>query len=167
LRNVASLALVAGCLLAWLTITPSPAQAGKASMDARERAVVRAINRQRGHHGLRGVRRNAGLARAANYHSWEMLAGDYFAHESRDGGPFDQRVRRFAQHRALGETLAMVSGGCQGRLASRVVGMWMNSPGHRAILLSSGFRLVGIGARAGWLGGSRSCVVTADFASRR
>ena len=45
--------------------------------------------------------------------------------------------------------------------------MWMNSPGHRAILLSSSFRRVGIGKRTGDLGGDRACVVTADFGSRK
>lgn len=167
LRNVALLTLAVSCLLAFSTVRPSAAHAGQASMNARERAVVRSINNQRAHHGLRGLRGNAGLARAADFHSWEMLAGNYFAHESRDGGSFDQRVRRFAPHRALGETLAMVSGGCRGRLAARVVSMWMNSPGHRAILLSGSFRLVGIGARAGSLGSGRACVVTADLGSRR
>lgn len=167
MRNVASLALVAACLVAWLTITPSPAQAGKASMNARERAVVRSINRQRAHHGLRQVLASAALARAADFHSWEMLNANYFAHESPDGGAFDQRVRRFTRRRALGETLAMLGGGCRRGMATRVVRMWMHSDGHRAILLSSGFRLVGIGARAGRLGSSYACVVTADFASRR
>ena len=136
-------------------------------MTARERAVVRSINRQRAHHGLGHVRGSAPLARAADYHSWEMLDANYFAHESRDGGQFDARVRRFTRRRALGETLAMVGGGCRRGMAKRVVRMWMNSPGHRAILLSSAFRQVGIGARAGSLGSGRACVVTADFASRR
>jgi uncharacterized protein YkwD len=167
LRNVASVALVAVCLVAWLTITPTPAHASKASMNARERAVVRSINRQRAHHGLGHVRGSAALARAADYHSWEMLDANYFAHESRDGAPFDARVRRYTRRRALGETLAMLGGGCRHGMATRVVRMWMNSPGHRAILLSPAFRRVGIGARAGSLGSGRACVVTADFASRR
>jgi uncharacterized protein YkwD len=167
MRNVALLTVAVGCLLVCLTIRPSTAHAGKASMDARERAVVRSINRQRAHYGLRHIRGNAGLARAASFHSWEMLAGNYFDHNSRDGGSFDQRVRRFAPRRAVGETIAMVGGGCRRGMAGHVVSMWMNSPGHRAILLSSGFRLVGIGARGGSLSGGHACVVTADFASRR
>jgi uncharacterized protein YkwD len=166
MRNVALLTLAVGCLLVCSTVRPSTAHAGKASLDARERALVRSINRQRAHYGLRGVRGNAGLARAADYHSWEMLAGDFFAHDSRDGGAFDARIRRFARRRAVGETIAMLGGRCGRGLAGRVVSMWMNSPGHRAILLSSGFRQVGIGARAGRLGGSAACMVTADFASR-
>jgi uncharacterized protein YkwD len=45
--------------------------------------------------------------------------------------------------------------------------MWLNSPGHRAVLLSGKYRRVGIGRRVGRLGSSRACLVTADFASRR
>jgi uncharacterized protein YkwD len=45
--------------------------------------------------------------------------------------------------------------------------MWMNSPGHRAILLSATFRRIGLAKRTGNLGGTRACVVTADFGSRR
>jgi hypothetical protein len=128
MRAAASLTLAVSCLLAAPTVSPLTATAGaKPKVDAEERAIVRAINRQRAKHGIAKVRSSARLARAADYHSWEMLGADYFAHESRDGGPFDQRVRRFARHRALGETLAML-GGCGKRSARRVVRMWMDSP---------------------------------------
>jgi uncharacterized protein YkwD len=167
MRTVASLTLAFGCLLAALFATPvTGTAAAKPSFDGKERAIVRAINRQRSQHGLSKLRASRRLARAADYHSWEMLDANYFAHESRDGGPFASRVRRFADHNALGETLAML-GGCGGRAAGKVVRMWMNSPGHRAILLSSSFRKVGVGKRNGDLGGNRACVVTADFGSRK
>jgi uncharacterized protein YkwD len=167
MRAAASPTLAVSCLLAAPAVSPPTATAGaKPKVDAEERAIVRAINGQRATQGIAKVRSSARLGRAADYHSWEMLDADHFAHESRDGGPFDQRVRRFAGHRALGETLAML-GGCGKRSARRVVRMWMNSPGHRAILLSPTFRRVGLGKRTGRLGGSRACVVTADFASRK
>lgn len=167
MRTVALMTLVASCLLAPLFASPLIAGAdAKPSLDGRERAIVRAINRQRSKHGLSKLRSSRRLARAADYHSWEMLDADYFAHESRDGGPFDARVRRFAKHKTLGETLAML-GGCGGKAAGRTVRMWMNSPGHRAILLSSSYRKVGIGKRAGDLRGSRACLITADFGSRK
>lgn len=167
MRTVASLTLAFSCLVAALYATPvTGTAAAKPSLDGKERAIVRAINRQRSRHGLAKLRASGRLARAADYHSWEMLDANYFAHESRDGGPFDQRVRRFADHRALGETLAML-GGCGRKAARKVVSMWMNSSGHRAILLSSSFRRVGIGKRKGDLGGSRACVVTADFGSKK
>jgi uncharacterized protein YkwD len=167
MRAVASLALAAGCLFATLFVTPlSGVAAAKPRVDAKERAMVRAINRQRSRHGLATVRPSARLARAADYHSRDMLAADFFAHDSRDGTPFDRRVRRYANHRAVGETLAML-GGCGKGAARRVVRMWMKSPGHRAILLSSSYRRVGVAKRTGSLDGSRACVITADFASKK
>lgn len=167
MRTVASLTLALCCVLAAFIATPiTGIAAGQPSLDGRERAIVRAINRERSRHGVAAVRSSARLARAADYHSWEMLAANYFAHESRDGGAFDRRVRRFADHRAVGETLAML-GGCGARTAGKTVRMWMSSPGHRAVLLSSRYRRVGIGKRTGSLGGSRACVVTADFGSKK
>ena len=167
MRTVASLTLAASCLLAALFATPVVSTAAaKPRVDNAERAIVRAINRQRAKHGLSQLRSSRRLARAADFHSWEMLDADYFAHESRDGGPFSERVRRYVSPRAIGETLAMLSG-CGPKAAKRVVRMWMNSPPHRAIVLDSGFRRIGIARRWGTLGGSRMAVVTADFASRR
>ena len=96
-----------------------------------------------------------------------MLDANYFAHTSRDGGPFDERVRRYVNKNALGETLAMLGGGCGRGSARRVVRMWMDSPPHRAILLSGNYRRVGIGKRVGSLGSSKACMVTADFSSRK
>jgi uncharacterized protein YkwD len=165
MRAAATLLLAAGLVLAALSVSPAVASA-KPRVDARERAIIRAINRRRAEHDLPKVRSTRPLSRAADYHSWEMLDADYFAHESRDGGPFYERVRRFADHRALGETLAMVDR-CGSGSPRRIVRMWMDSPGHRAILLDGTYRRIGVGKRTGRLGDDRVCVVTADFASRR
>jgi uncharacterized protein YkwD len=120
--------------------------------------VIRAINRARASHGLRRLLAGRRLARAADAHTRNMLRANFFSH-----GAFTQRVRRFARYRSIGETLAMTSR-CSAR---RVVRMWLNSPSHRAVLLSRRFRRVGVGRRLGRLGSSRACLVTADFASRR
>jgi uncharacterized protein YkwD len=164
MRFVASLIAV---LTLPLIAHVSTAQAGGGSprLDGAERSVIRQINAQRQAAGLGKVRAARGLARAADFHSREMLAGDYFAHPSRNGGPFDRRIRRFVPGRAVGETLAMLSS-CR-RMAAAVIGMWMSSPSHRAIVMSPSFRRVGVGRRSGRLGGGRACMVTADFASRR
>src|SRR5918992_3053287 len=95
MRSVASLTLAFGCLLAAITTSSFTATAAaKPRVDSKERAIVRAINRQRARHGLAKVRTSPRLARAADFHSWEMLDADYFAHESRDGGAFDRRGAR-------------------------------------------------------------------------
>ncbi len=134
------------------------AQAGSPRLDRGERSVIRAINRARASHGLRRLLTGRRLARAADAHSRNMLRADFFSH-----GAFSQRVRRYVRYRSIGETIAMTSR-CSART---VVRMWLNSPSHRAVLLSSRFRRVGVGRRLGRLGSSRACLVTADFASRR
>jgi uncharacterized protein YkwD len=168
MRTVARTTFAFGCLLAAILAVPAVASAGSgARLDQKERAIIRGINHQRANHGLAPVRASARLSRAADYHSWEMLDANYFAHTSRDGGPFDERVRRYVNKRALGETLAMLGGGCGRGSAHRVVRMWMDSTPHRAILLSSTYRRVGIGKRVGSLGSGKACMVTADFSSRK
>ncbi len=166
MRTVALLTLVVACLLAMYSAVSVTTATAKPRVDGKERAIVRSINHQRARYGLAKLHTSARLARAADFHSWEMLDADYFAHESRDGGGFADRVRRYARHQALGETLAML-GGCGRHSARQVVRMWMNSPGHRAVLLSSSYRRVGIGKRVGNLGGGKRCVVTADFGSKK
>ena len=149
------------CTLSMLLVLSSAAPAAQASsprMNAGERAIVRAINRARASHGVRALRSHRRLARAADSHTRSMLRADYFAH-----GAFASRVRRYVRSRRVGETIAMTTR-CSAR---RVVRMWMNSAPHRAVLLSRGFRSVGIGRRVGRLGTSRACLVSADFASRR
>jgi uncharacterized protein YkwD len=159
MRSVATITLALG----FAAVLASPSW-GKARHDPVERAIVSAVNAQRAAHGVAGLSASPKLGRAADYHSWEMLDANYFDHDSRNGESFDQRVRRFADHDAIGETLAMLSSRCRAR---RVVRMWMNSPPHRSILLASSFRRIGVGKRTGSLGGGRACVVTADFGSRR
>lgn len=158
MRSVASLSLALTALLAALLAAPAPASAGKARHDRVERSIVRAVNHERAQHGHARLRSSRKLSRAANYHSGQMLARDFFAH-----GAFTERVRRFAPYRRIGETLAYMSS-CR---AGAIVRMWMNSSSHRAILLSGGYRRIGVGKRTGKLGSRRACVVTADFASRR
>jgi uncharacterized protein YkwD len=166
MRTVARTTFALGCLLAATFAVPAVASASGARLDQKERAIIRGINHQRAKHGLAPVLASARLARAADYHSWEMLDANYFAHTSRDGGSFDERVRRYVNKRALGEALAYLGGGCGRGSAHRIVRMWMNSPPHRAILLSSTYRRVGIGKRVGSLGSRKTCMVTADFSSK-
>jgi uncharacterized protein YkwD len=157
-----SVALVLGTLTTLLVLsfaaTAPAAEAAGPRLDSGERAVVRAINRARAAHGLRRMRAHRRLARAADVHSRSMLRSDYFSH-----GAFSQRVRRYVSFRRIGETIAMRT-----RCSARgFVRMWLNSPSHRAVLLSRSFRRVGVGRRVGRLGTRRACLVTADFASRR
>ena len=63
--------------------------------------------------------------------------------------------------RVRGEVIEMHSGGYS-RVA-RTVRNWLNSGGHRAILLSRSFHVVGAGKSTGRFGGRRSTIWVARF----
>jgi uncharacterized protein YkwD len=144
---------------------PAAAHAGAgAGLSRSEASVIRLVNEIRAQHGLARVRASRALNRAADAHTRDMLQSDFFDHPSSDGTPFDRRVRSYADADLVGETLAAL-GQRRGRAAT-IVRMWMESPPHRAVLLTGGFRRIGVARRWGELGGSGRAVVTADFASR-
>jgi uncharacterized protein YkwD len=132
-------------------VAPASASAS-ARHDRTEAAIIRAMNHVRSSHSLPALRINRGLARAADVHSASMARSRRLAH-----GAYSRRVRRYVRTRRVGENLAWMSG-CR---ASAIVQMWMNSPGHRQVMLSRTFRRVGVARR----GASRQCFVTADFAT--
>ena len=63
----------------------------------------------------------------------------------------------------FGETLAWAPGRT-GR-AGTIVGLWMNSAPHRAVLMDGSLRRVGVGRWFGSMGAQRGVAVTADFSS--
>jgi uncharacterized protein YkwD len=138
---------------------PAPATAA-GHHDRVERSVIRHINAVRQANGLAGVRPWRALRHAAEEHSRDMARANFFDHPSSDGTPFDVRVRRYVGSRAMGETLAVLTGGSK---AARVVEMWMNSPPHRAILLEGRFRRIGLARHRSGFG----TLFTADFAGHR
>lgn len=150
LKFVAALGAAAALIL------PSTALAG---MSKPETALLRQMNTVRVAHGLRPLRYDAHLERAARAHSREMLAADVFQH-----GAFASRMLEFDVTGSLaGENLAWGTG-ARGT-ARGVVAAWLASPEHRANLLRPTFDRVGIGDLAGsFLGNPGARVVTADFA---
>ena len=159
--------ILALALAATSTLAAPPADAAAGSrMDRTERGIVKLINSYRARHGRPRLRASRRLNRAADRHSREMVAHDFFAHSSRNGTAATTRVRRSSDARTVGENIAFLGAG-ERRAARRVVDMWIGSPGHRAVLLNSSFHRIGVGRRGGDLGGSRGDAFTADFASRR
>ena len=163
---------IVACLFSALAFTalPTPADSyagGSARFDGVEKRIVRKINRIRHDNGLGSVRLESALGRSSDFHCADMLAANFFAHTSSNGESFEQRVEQFRPSRRIGETLAYLPKGGGGSMAARIVDMWMNSPPHRASLLSSSFRRIGVARRNGTLGNQRVTVFTADFASKR
>jgi uncharacterized protein YkwD len=123
--------------------------------------LLQAVNQTRVAHGLRPLKVDTTLVRAARSHSTEMLRGNFFAH-----GDFHGRMVAFhVVGPVAGENLAWGNGPYAS--ASSIIAEWLASPEHRANLLHAGWTRIGIGITRGtFLGNGGSSVVTADFAGR-
>ena len=112
------------------------------------RATLCLLNAERKARGLPPLRANSRLARAAASHTNDMAANDYFAHQSRNGASFSDRIRRAGYIRprttfVVGENIAWGTG--KRATPREIVDSWMNSPGHRANILSRNFKEIGLG----------------------
>jgi uncharacterized protein YkwD len=135
--------------------------ASAASLTRSESSLLTAMNEARRANGLQPLRADWRLERAARAHSSKMLRTGTFFH-----GAFNARIRRTGvrAHR-VGENLAWGQGSLSA--ARSIVAMWLASPEHRANLLHSGYRIVGVGALRGCFDGRRgTLMVTTDFAGR-
>jgi uncharacterized protein YkwD len=133
------------CAAAALAGAPAAGAAGTAEQVG-QRELLRAVNQARAQHGLAPLRRSALLSRPARRHSAYVARTGRLTHLGADGRPFWERLYRagYPRTRAVGENVGIV-GGCNARAARQIVGMWMASGPHRALLLSRSFRVVGLG----------------------
>ena len=81
-----------------------------------------------------------------------MVAHRFFAHVSPSSGAVTDRARRAgylarARDWTLGEDIAWGEGSLS--TPQSIVTAWMNSPGHRAVILDRHFRDAGVGVTAG------------------
>ena len=180
LRLFAVLASVAAIAAA----APTPAlgaqacEAGNATpATSSNRTMVRAtlcvLNAERAAAGLKPLRLNKRLSKAARRHAHAMARRKFFSHTSPNGASFVDRIRRTGYLRrtrywTVGENLAWAM---RRQAAPRgITDMWMNSPGHRANILSPSFREVGIGIVDGAPvdgAGRPAATYTTDFGARR
>lgn len=137
-------------------------QAARAAANRTERAIVRIVNRYRARRGIRALRFSPRLTYAAGLHSLDQARRGVISHSGSDGSTVARRVRAVTRARLVGETIVAAPRG-RPLTAPTVVRMWLNSPPHRAELLSARFRRVGV-ARAR---SPRGTFITADFASAR
>jgi uncharacterized protein YkwD len=103
------------------------------------------VNVERDAAGLRPLKANARLARAARAHAADMDRRDYFEHVSPGGASFDDRVTaRGYRWSTVGENIAA------GQTTPRaVVRAWIRSKGHCQNIMSRAYTETGVGAVAG------------------
>jgi uncharacterized protein YkwD len=140
---------------------------------AEARKAIRClVNAKRQNAGLRPLRLDKRLQRAAQKHTDEMDGSGCFAHEcpgeSELGGRLenvDYLVGGLSRWLAA-ENIAWGSG--KRGSPKAIVDAWMNSPPHRANILNGSFRDVGVGFAVGSPhdGGDKGGLYTTDFGLR-
>ena len=135
--------------------------------------VLGAVNQVRTQHGLVPLKLAPGLSAAALQHAQEMAQDGYFSHDSVDGSAFWKRIQRTYGSNgfglwSVGENLLWSSPDVD---AAGAVKLWMESPEHRANLLTARWREIGLATvhKAGAPGtfhGLDVTIVAADFGVR-
>lgn len=140
----------------------------KSGVSSWENYLLELINDSRADAGLRPLGFDAELVRAAGKHSDWMVAQDVFSHTGAGGSsPAARMTAEGYGWRAAGENVAYVGGSRAATLDHADVELLhanlMNSPGHRANILSSNFTEIGIGITQGDYKGRPAIFVTENF----
>jgi uncharacterized protein YkwD len=181
----ALIALIAAFLFALAMASASPAAAkgngcgpaadanpASVANGAARDAVVCLLNKQRANAGLKPLHRNKRLQRAAQRHNERMVGTGCFDHECNGESDLGKRLESVGylsgglSRWAYGENIAW--GGGDYGTARSIVNAWMNSPPHRANILSRDFRDIGIGFSSGTpnSGHADGAIYTTDFGLR-
>jgi uncharacterized protein YkwD len=115
-------------------------------------ATMCLLNKERAKAGMGKLRSNTKLRRAARSHSTDMVSRGYFDHSGPAGDTLLTRVDDVHYIKAtasyfLAENIAWGSGSLA--TPAEIVKAWMNSPGHRANILTARFKEAGIGIALG------------------
>jgi len=110
------------------------------------------VNEERTSRGLRGLISNEKLRNVGRAHCEDMFKRGYFSHVTPDGlSPFDRMIKAGVVYASAGENLALAP-----NVDIAMQGL-MNSPGHKANILSTDFGKVGIGVIDGGVYGEMFC----------
>jgi uncharacterized protein YkwD len=137
LRRAACLAVA--CLVA------GPASA---FADGNQDALVAEINSARQANGLAALAASKSLNRSASGFAAQLMRDNWFGHAG--------AIEAAGGFRTLGEALHIHRGGRPRYGAT--VRAWLASPGHRHLVLSTGFTHVGAGIASGRFGGRPSTI---------
>ena len=107
--------------------------------------IARGINASRLANGQRQVSYNRKLGNAAMNHACDMASNQFFGHRGTDGLNSSARVRAAGyNHCLVGENLAWGY-----PRSEQIISGWMNSAGHRNIMLHPRIQEFGIGITMG------------------
>lgn len=133
----------------------APAAAGSTPAAAATRPMVEKINSVRAAHGLKALRPSPYLRRSSRRWGSYLMQTGQFGHLG---------VRASHRFPYVGEVLSYHRGWKPRRPAT--VRGWLESPGHRAALLSPSFGYVGSSFARGRIGGERTMIWVVQFGRR-
>jgi uncharacterized protein YkwD len=117
------------------------AAAANPVLDAEEKALCHAINAYRAQHGRPPLKLSVALVRAAEWMSHDMANHDNFDHTDSHGREFDDRLDALGYAQPTkGENIAAGESS-----AAATISQWKNSPPHRANMLRTKFKVIGVG----------------------
>ncbi|MEK7533250.1 MAG: CAP domain-containing protein [Patescibacteria group bacterium] len=138
--------------------TKAPDVLGYAT-DIRVEQLLASTNAKRAEAGLDALTLNGTLSQAAAAKAADMLANNYWAHNSPLGKtPWDFIISAGYRYTLAGENLAK-----NFQTSSGVVDAWMNSPTHKANIFKAGYREVGFAVVNGVLAGEETTLVVQMF----
>lgn len=127
--------------------TNSSTVTGDDFLAAVEQEIFRIVNVERANAGMGSLLYNYTMEKYARVKAKDMGDKDYFAHEDLQGKKMIDYIQQDGvPYTAWGENIAYYSGAIDvSTLAQKFMTNWMNSPGHRANILSGNFESIGVG----------------------
>jgi uncharacterized protein YkwD len=126
---------------------PTPRRSGSAAAQVRPGSTVTLTNRQRTRLGLIALRADPDLMAIARDRAQVMAANDVMSHTEPNGQKvFDRLADAGISFATAGEIIAWNNYPTEPLSVAESIHAWLNSPSHRAIMLSTGYNYVGYGA---------------------
>jgi len=142
--------------------TPAPMQGTREQRAAYQTiaGVIAETNKHRATEGLAPLTMNAQLNASAKVKLDDLFARQYFAHSAPTGeGPSDLITAQEYEYITVAENLAL--GNYENDRV--LVQAWMDSPGHRANIMSGNFEEIGVAVGQGMHEGSRVWIAVQHF----
>ena len=151
--------------------TQATAIADSATLEQASDSVLCLVNLSRAAHDLAPLRSSPFLDRSAGAHSRDMVARQYFSHVSPTGATARERARRagYLRKRRRGKVGETITWGTLGEATpAELVRHFMQSGGHRRVLLDRRYRDIGVGLVLGapMPGLGDGATLTLDFGRR-
>ncbi len=134
---------------------PSPAEFSTVTANR----LIELTNKERAAAGFPVLMHNSALDNSAALKAEDMLARDYFAHDSPLGTtPWEWFKQAGYNYTYAGENLAM-----NFSEAEEAMTAWMNSPTHKANILNGNYDEIGIAVAVGQINGRKTTIVVQHF----